>query len=265
METTIIPKLALSFLIGGVVVSMATGMADRFGSRIGGVIGGLPSTVVVALLFIGWIRGPERAADAATLVPLAIALIGPFLIVYALTAKAGLIRSLSLTLGTWFVLSALIVLIGINNLLLSMIGGGLIFCVSFLILEKGLKIRSMPRSTGVFSLQRAVERGLFGGGVILGAVLLSELGGPFIGGIFACFPAVLISIIVIVYHERGPAFSVAVAKSLMVSAIINVALYGIAVYYLYPAVGIWVGTLIALAIACVSGYVTLRFIAPRLS
>lgn len=244
---------------------MATVLADRFGSKIGGVIGGLPSTVVVALLFIGWIRGPEEASAAATLVPLAIALTGPFLIVYALTAKFGLVLSLSLALGTWFALSAMIFLTGLDDFGFSLLGWILIFIASFLILDKGLKIRSKARSSAAFSLRVAIGRGLFGGTIILAAVLLSDLGGPSLGGIFSCFPAVFISILVVVHRERGPVFSSAVAKSFMVSAMINVVLYGIAVHYLYPVVGIWGGTLIALAVACGSGYATLHFVAPRLS
>jgi len=244
---------------------MATGLADRFGSRIGGIIGGLPSTVVVALLFIGWIRGPEDAAAAAILVPLAIALTGPFLVVYALIAKRGLVLSLSIALATWFVLSAIIFLIGLDNFGFSLIGWIIIFPASFLILDKGLKVRSKPRLAAAFSLGRAIERGLFGGTVIIIAVLLSELGGPFLGGIFSCFPAVFISTLAVVHRERGPDFSVAVAKSLLVSATINVALYGIAVHFLYPAVGVWAGTGIALVISCGSGYATIHFVAPHLS
>ena len=57
----------------------------------------------------------------------------------------------------------------------------------------------------------------------------------------------------------------AVAKSLMVSGMINVALYGIAVRFLYPAAGVWWGTLLALAVARATGWATLHFVAPRLS
>lgn len=265
MEAGIVGKLGLSFLVGGAFVALATVLADRFGSRVGGVVGGLPSTVVVALLFIGWIRGPETAAAAATLVPLAISFTGPFFVVYALAAKAGLALALSLALGSWFALSAVTFVSGLHDFGLSLLGWILISLASFWILEKVLKVRSKARPAAAFSLRQALGRGLFGGTVILCAVLMSEVGGPFLGGIFSCFPAVFLSTLTVVHRARGPAFSVAVAKSLMVSGMINVALYGIAVRSLYPAAGVWYGTLLALAVACTSGWATLRFVAPRLS
>ena len=48
MTDTFILKLALSFLIGGLWITVASVAAERLGSKIGGVIAGLPSTAVVA-------------------------------------------------------------------------------------------------------------------------------------------------------------------------------------------------------------------------
>jgi hypothetical protein len=47
-------KLILSFIVGSLWVTLTTLSAERFGSKVGGLIGVLPSTVVIALLFIGF-------------------------------------------------------------------------------------------------------------------------------------------------------------------------------------------------------------------
>ena len=56
-------KFGLSFLVGGVWVTLSSVAAERFGSKAGGLIGGLPSTIVVTLLFIGLTQSAERAAE----------------------------------------------------------------------------------------------------------------------------------------------------------------------------------------------------------
>ena len=73
MIAPFILKLALSFLIGGIWITVASVAAERMGSKIGGVIGGLPSTAVVAFGFIGWTQGAQQAYDATTAFPLAFA------------------------------------------------------------------------------------------------------------------------------------------------------------------------------------------------
>ena len=48
----------------------------------GGLIGGLPSTVVIALLFIGLTQSPQIAADTTTVMPLAQGLNGLFVLTF---------------------------------------------------------------------------------------------------------------------------------------------------------------------------------------
>ena len=52
MDTSFWLKLILGFIVGSLWVTLTTVSAERFGSKVGGLIGGLPSTVVIALLDI---------------------------------------------------------------------------------------------------------------------------------------------------------------------------------------------------------------------
>lgn len=70
MNTLFLIKLALSFLIGGLWIIVATIVADKLGSKIGGLIGGLPSTIMFGLFFIGWTQGPAVAVQATTIAPM---------------------------------------------------------------------------------------------------------------------------------------------------------------------------------------------------
>jgi len=70
--------LAQAFIqfLGGAApgVTLSTIAAERFGSKIGGLIGGLPSTVIVTLFFIGLTQTPQVAASATTIIPLSMSL-----------------------------------------------------------------------------------------------------------------------------------------------------------------------------------------------
>jgi hypothetical protein len=58
MDASFWIKLFLGFIVGSIWVTLTTVSAERFGSKVGGLIGGLPSTVVIALLFIGLTQSP---------------------------------------------------------------------------------------------------------------------------------------------------------------------------------------------------------------
>jgi hypothetical protein len=74
-------------------------------------------------------------------------------------------------------------------------------------------------------------------------VLLSQIGGPILGGIAAAFPAVFTSTLIILNSSRGLEFSRAMTKPLAFSGILTIIPFCVAVRYLYPAIGIWFGTL----------------------
>jgi hypothetical protein len=80
-------KFGLSFLVGGIWVTLSSVAAERFGSKVGGLIGGLPSTIVVTLLFIGLTQTPERAAESAIIVPLVMGVNGIFVTVFIFLSR----------------------------------------------------------------------------------------------------------------------------------------------------------------------------------
>ena len=258
-------KLCLSFLIGSVWVTLSTVAAERFGSKIGGLIGGLPSTAFVALLFIGITQSPLAASAATTVIPLTQGFNGLFILVFILLVRRGLVAGLAGALIVWFLLASLLVFSGIQNFLLSVVGWLLLVVFCCFAVEKWMVISSKEKITVHYSFSQIIFRALFSGCVIAFAVLVGRLGGPVFGGLFATFPAMFLSTLIITYRAGGAEFSRAVAKSMMVSGMVNVVLYTIAIRYLYPWVGLFYGTGIALFFSFVTGYLTYLFIRARLS
>lgn len=85
------------------------------------------------------------------------------------------------------------------------------------------------------------------------------------GGIFATFPGMFISTLIITYLSGGSDFSRAIAKSMMVSGTVNVGFYAIAIRYTYPIMGLLFGTIVALLFSCLTGYATYLFISKKVA
>jgi uncharacterized membrane protein (GlpM family) len=258
-------KLALSFIVGSFWVTLTTLSAERFGSKVGGLIGGLPSTVVIALLFIGFTQSPQIAAQATTVMPLAQGLNGLFVLTFMLLIRRGLWRGLFGSLLVWFIQSTLLYLLDIHVFWISLLGWLVLLLFCYGVLEKWMKISSRAKLTISYPPSQLIWRALFGGAVIALAVFMGKLGGPLLGGIFGSFPAMFLTTLVITYNTGGPDFSRSVGKSLLISGLINVPLYEIVVRLLYPGVGLGLGTAFALLFSLGTGYLTFRFMKTRLS
>ena len=258
-------KLSLSFIVGSLWVTLTTLSAERFGSKVGGLLGGLPSTVVIALLFIGFTQSPQVAAQATTVMPLAQGLNGLFVLTFMIMVRRGLWLAILSSMLVWLVQSTLLYMLDIQALWISLMGWLVLFFFCYWVLEKRMKVPSQGTVMVSYPPARIMWRALFGGGVIAFAVFMGKLGGPLLGGIFGSFPAMFLSTLVITCNSSGADFSRSVGKSLLISGLINVPLYEIAVRLLYPAIGLGFGTVIALIFSMGTGYLTFRLMKARLS
>ena len=139
-----------------------------------------------------------------------------------------------------------------------------IMILAYLILEKFLMIRSVAADQTGHSEKNLVIRSSFGGLVVTLTVLIAKAGGPELGGMIAAFPAMFISTLTVSYKANGIEFARAMTKPLMVTGMITVAVYAIALRYLYISTGLYLGTLLSLGVSAVSAYLTYRFILPGL-
>ncbi len=262
--TLFISKLILTALVGGSWVVLSTIIAERAGTKLGGVIAGLPSSSLMAFFFIGWIQSPEAAARATTLSPLTMGAVALFNVVYALLYPKGFALALSSALGVWLVLALGLLALSVKSYALSLIGLVALATLCYWILEKVLDIPSEGQRRMRYTLGQLAFRGTLGGAIISFAVLMARVGGPIVGGVFATFPNVMLSTMIVNHLNHGRSFSIAVVKSMTISGAINVTLYVTAVRYLYPACGLILGTVLSFALSLVSGYLTYRFVRSRM-
>src|SRR5205807_87984 len=115
MDSLFLFKLVITFLVGSLWLTEATILAERFGSKIGGVIAGMPSSIVIALFFIGWTQTPLAASQATVVVPLIMGIDGLFILAYAFIVRQSFPLALLPSLLVWVCLSFALVLLHFDN------------------------------------------------------------------------------------------------------------------------------------------------------
>lgn len=256
-DSIFIFKLVLTFLVGSLWITVATLLAEKFGPKIGGVIGGMPSTIVIALFFIGWTQTPVVAATSTVLVPLVMGISALFILIYVYLSRFHIAFAIISALVIWFVLALGLTLLPFQNFAVSLLCFALLLSGSYWIMEYVWKVPSLRGKRAPFSLSNIIFRGVVSGSIITIAVALAKLGGPLIGGVFAAFPGVFLATMIITYSTQGRAFSVSVLKVLLVSGTINATVYASAVRFLYPLFGLIWGTISSFLISLISLYLVL--------
>jgi hypothetical protein len=83
------------------------------------------------------------------------------------------------------------------------------------------------------------------GTIISIIVVISKLAGPIWGGIFATFPAITISTMIITIKSGGIEISRLIAKNVIISTTTTVSIFALLCYVLFPIFGVILGTFLA--------------------
>jgi hypothetical protein len=152
----------------------------------------------------------------------------------------------------------------LDNLAFSLAALLLVSSFSNYVLENKVHLPPQPRLSIHLEPPQLAGRAIFSGLVTALAVALTRLGGPILGGIFAVFPAVYVSTLVITYQSHGINFSRAITKTLLPSGVLTVLIYALATRYLFLIWGIALGTLGAYSVSILSAYLLYRLTEKRI-
>jgi len=260
----LILHLSLGFIVGGSWVALIAWFGELRGSKIGGFIAGLPSTVAVGFLFIGWNQSAAVAVEATTTFPLFYCSAGIFLLCFSALAERwqSFWRTLVASLLIWLALTSLVAVSGVQTF-----GFSLAVCilVSIAVYWLFAKKRSSQRRT---SDKRRTQfdvllRFFLGGSIVSLSVLTSQVAGPHIGVIPTSFPAISCSTLYVLNRTHGLEFSRAFTMPIMVSAMVTVVPFVVAVRVLYPLAGIWFGTLGSYTVAIPCAVIAFLILHPE--
>ncbi len=248
MDHAFLLKTVTSFLVGGIWIGASTLLAERLGSTKGGLVTNLPSTILVALVFVALVQGPGFAAAATTAVPIGMLIDTLFLALLILLLKYGLITAGLLSLASWFILAFLAQKIHSTHMVLNVILYFATAAASYLFLEYGVKIPAQEKNRGKYSPGSLIIRALFAGSVVAGTTIISTVAGTYWVGLFSIFPAVMLSTMVILTLTQGADFARATGKVMILSST-NIIIYALGVALTYPAIGVVFGTIVSFGMA----------------
>jgi len=235
-------QIILPFILSAIILIIIMFIAEKYGTKLGGIIGTLPSTIVIALLFLAINKNIYFASKAAEVIPAELGINIIFLVIFAYIIHKSLIHAFIISLSIWIFFSSLIIIINLNNIFISLIIYISSLFFSLILLNKK-KINSVTNIIVHYNKKKIASRGLIAGIIISISILLSNIGSIY-SGIFSVFPAIIISTMIISYREYGPDFTSGLAKS-MIIGISSVAVYASFVHFLYPIYDVIFGSLIS--------------------
>ncbi len=250
MDSIFFLKVISSFVIAGLWIALSTMIAERLGSKIGGLISNLPSNILVSLIFVALANDVSYVTNATISIPLGISICTLFLVVFILFLRINLTTAVISSLVFWFLSAFLLSTLSLNNFYTNITISLVIILVSALFLEKVLKIPSIKNIKRKLSFSQFISRILFSGSIVSGVVIISKLSSPYFVGIFATFPAMLLSTMIILTMNQGEQFAQGTGKVLALS-LSNTVVYIIAVYFTYPKFGILLGTICSYSLSAI--------------
>ena len=246
---TLIGQIIVPLITSSLVVILVTIIAERYGTKIGGILGTLPSTIVVAFIFISLNQNADFASLAAAIVPAEMGINILFLLVFISVIAHGFLRALAASLSVWVICSIILYFSPVHNIFSSCLIYAILLISTFIYIEKYKKIRSRGKVSITYTPLKILIRGLFAGIMITIAVVIANING-LLSGIFSVFPAIFLSTMVICIKEHGPQFTNALGKS-MIFGTPTVVSYAIAIHFLYPLMTIYEGTVLAYALSLI--------------
>jgi len=248
LSSYLILNVLISFVAAGIWIGGATLIAERLGSQRGGLIANLPSTVLIALIFVALVNDVGFAARATRAIPMGMTIDTIFLLVFIILLNKGLIKAIIISLFTWLMLACIAGLIQYSNMALNILMYVLVAAASFLILEYRFKIPHQARRKKKLTVSNSLIRALFAGSVVAGTTSISAFAGTYWVGLFSTFPAVMLSSMVILTLNQGSEFARATGKIMILSST-NIIIYALAVSLTYPGLGIFPGTIVSLGLS----------------
>ncbi len=233
-NSAFILRLVASFIIGGLYVALVLRVSEKFGSKLGGVFAGMPSTVLVSLIFIALTQGKQALQQTIIIIPAGLGMSCLFLTLLVYSHKRSKFVVRALAFMVWIAAMLMLVRFRIGSMSLSVLASAIILllCLKFFAKHPDMQL---PRCS--LRKSEVLCRIIFSGVIITTSVLIAKLFGPVWGGVVASFPAASFSAFVLLTRRHGIEFSTSVVKKVPYGFASNVC-FLTALFVLLPVVGI---------------------------
>jgi uncharacterized membrane protein (GlpM family) len=241
--------LALKMAMTAVIVVTASVAVERSGPFIGALIAALPTAAGAAYILLAIEHPPAFIAASAVGSLAAGAAVAIFALTYTLLAQRhGIVLSLSVATLIWFAAAAALRSVGwtpVSALALNAVVYGVTIPLSARYRGEALPREQIKRTRYDIPL-----RALTAAVVVALVTTASHRIGSFVSGMFAVFPIVMGSFVVIMHPRVGGKAAASVFAHAQVP-LFGLALGFLAVHYLAQPIGSWWALLVGLAV-CVA-------------
>jgi uncharacterized membrane protein (GlpM family) len=228
--------LALKMAFTAIVVVVISVVVERSGPFIGALIAALPTAAGAAYIILAFEHPPDFIAASAVGSAAAAATVSIFALIYAVLAQRhGLILSLGVAMAVWFVAALALRLVAwtpLSATLLNIAVFGLIVPLSWRYRTSGAPAKFMRTAYDI------PLRALTAAIVVAAVTTASTSLGSFLSGVFAVFPIVMASSVVILHPRVGGVVSASMFAHAQI-ALNGLWLGFLAVHFLVAPLGVW--------------------------
>jgi uncharacterized membrane protein (GlpM family) len=237
--------LALKMAMTATIVVVASVAVERSGPFIGALIAALPTAAGAAYIILAFEHPPDFIAASAVGSAAAAATVSIFALVYTVLAQRhGLILSLGTAMAIWFVGAAALRLFNwtpLTALLLNVLVFGVTVPLSWRYRTPGLTPKFLRTAYDI--PLRAITAAI----VVAVVTTASHSIGSFVSGVFAVFPIVMASSVVILHPRVGGKATASMFAHSQI-ALVGLWLGFLALHYLVAPVGVWPALVLALGV-----------------
>ena len=237
-----------------VTVSAVLGLslvAERVGPKAAGLLSGYPMGAAIVLFFYGLEISPKFASESAIYTLVGLIATQSFMYFYYKASlyfrKLNMLCSTAVSLSGFFLISWLLHFVTLNRLsaLLIVTLSLFVFLHLFKRIEN-VKIENRIRLTYTIILARAI----LAASMMLIVIGVAKLVGTKWAGLFSAFPATFLPLILIVQFTYGKEHVHTIIKNVP-RGLGAVIIYALAVSFVYPAFGVYIGTVLAFIAATI--------------
>jgi uncharacterized membrane protein (GlpM family) len=239
-------ELALKIVLTATVVVGASVVAERSNPVVSAIIASLPTAAGATYTIFALEHPPEFIANGAVGSLAALAAVSVFSVAYAaLAQRQGLLVSLGGSLAVWLIAAA-----ALRSVTWTLTGALILNAVVILpalIVSRRFQLAGPPVAKVKTRASEILTRSLIVAVFVVAVTTASHAISSFVSGMFAVFPIVMGSLIIILHPRIGGPATASVFAHVQIP-LVGLALAFVAVHLLAVPVGVWWSYAAALAI-----------------
>jgi uncharacterized membrane protein (GlpM family) len=228
--------LALKMALTATIVVVISVVVERSGPFIGALIAALPTAASAAYIILAFEQPPDFIAASTVGSAAATAAVSIFALVYAVLAQRhGFVLSLGVAMAVWFVAAAALQLVGWTPLSAALLN------IAVFAVTVPLSWRYRTSGPPGKFIRRAYDiplRALTAAIVVATVTTASASIGSFLSGVFAVFPIVMASSVIILHPRVGGVVSASMFAHAQI-ALNGLWLGFLVAHYLVVPLGVW--------------------------